>query len=286
MFFSFTRFGLLLRRQWLENRKTYLLGMPGLAGLIFIVLAVNSGPRGITLSTQEGVFAGCLFLSSSLFSMTIFSRYNQRTASIQEMMLPVTAFEKLLAAAFYSMVAFPLLYFALVYPVLVLANYVDSEFMGNLQPLYSFTHIWAAPEKTCVYFVLQSAILLIAVSFKRYAVVKGVLIICAFFFGTIHVNEWIAGNLFRSRQPTKLPVAFFKPLPATHAFNGQFTSVDDKVFVFSKASPFTDVELRAKQWPWVVVPSASQQGVFLVIFFLAIPFLWLITWFKLRERQL
>src|SRR5690606_1399689 len=132
--FSISRFALLLRRQWIENRKVYLAGTMILFGSIcfcYILHIINGGvtPSDLVNGGTEDVekfyyfskfdfrqlvfvLAGTCYLS--LFSGLFFSNLGKPAKAIQELTLPVSKAEKLSVALLFSSL-FTIISFAVVF---------------------------------------------------------------------------------------------------------------------------------------------------------------------------
>ncbi|RZK40838.1 MAG: hypothetical protein EOO90_13525 [Pedobacter sp.] len=109
--FTLTRFGLLLKRQWLELGKFYLISFAVLFGVIVAVYGyanylIMDAHR---ISTSSADFRVPLFFISGILFTTIiasgyFAHLGQKSRAIFDLMIPASTFEKFLSAVFFTVV--------------------------------------------------------------------------------------------------------------------------------------------------------------------------------------
>ncbi|RZL22604.1 MAG: hypothetical protein EOO96_23910 [Pedobacter sp.] len=110
--FNINRFGLLLKRQWLDFGKIYLISLVVIAGVLVASYAFNTNvPRRIQYLDAQNYFnmnfripvfliVGMLFIS--IVASTYFAYLGQKSKAILDLMLPASVFEKFLAGVFYT----------------------------------------------------------------------------------------------------------------------------------------------------------------------------------------
>jgi hypothetical protein len=111
--FNIQRFGLLLKRQWLEYGKIYLISLAVLLGIFlafygfqyYTLTHYNTG----AFNRNPLVFRVILFLITGLIFITIiassyFAHLGQKSRAIIDLMIPASTFEKLVASIFYTSV--------------------------------------------------------------------------------------------------------------------------------------------------------------------------------------
>ncbi|WP_316737904.1 hypothetical protein [Pedobacter aquatilis] len=110
--FNINRFGLLLKRQWLDFGKIYLISLVVLAGVLIAAYALNTNvPKRIHYTDAQNYFmmtfripvfviVGMLFIS--IVASTYFAYLGQKPKAILDLMIPASIFEKFLAGIFYS----------------------------------------------------------------------------------------------------------------------------------------------------------------------------------------
>lgn len=148
--FNASRFGLLLRRQWIENRKVFLASTAILFGsiclfYIFNILSdsfVQKNSHHVTgidaylyfrfssLRFREAVLVLSGILYVCLLSGHYFTSLSKPATAIQELTIPVSATEKLLSALL-SCSVLSMLTFAAVFSV------ADAAFVTTIKAIYS-----------------------------------------------------------------------------------------------------------------------------------------------------
>lgn len=152
--FNFNRFGLLVKRQWMDFGKIYLGTLIVLAGIIFafywyfIPSAANGdildNDGNLDLRFRYGFFLMLGFLFISITSSTYFSNLGQKSRAIHELMIPASTFEKFMVGIFYTVVVTMLGYLLVFYLVdLGFVKYLNS----NLDTFKSATPL-KTPLKT------------------------------------------------------------------------------------------------------------------------------------------
>ncbi len=116
--FSFKRYALLMKRQWVENRKLYLLGIPSVLGILTFFMCSLENREEVFLSD----FGSFTFIAAGMFfililSGTFFQRVNTKENGMFFFSLPTSKLEKWAVAFSYTMVIFPLIYLGLFYTV-------------------------------------------------------------------------------------------------------------------------------------------------------------------------
>ncbi len=111
--FSIQRFGLLLKRQWLEFGKIYLISLVVILGIFltfygFQYYSITHLQNG-AFSRNPLEFRIPLFLVTGLIFITIiassyFANLGQKSRAIIDLMIPASTFEKLVASIFYTTV--------------------------------------------------------------------------------------------------------------------------------------------------------------------------------------
>jgi hypothetical protein len=298
MQFSIHRIWLLTRKQWAENQQLYILGLLAIAGIIAATVIFNLiGSQGFEKRVQENTLIIGLLASGFVFATTTLSRLNQKTAGINVLMLPASTLEKLAVAAIYSMLVFPVCFLVVVYPLIAIGHYVDHNIIGRPNSLYFIN----ADEKVFgilpAFLVIQSTALFSTILFRRYVLLKGVILIMIVFFGTLILNPFLAKSIIKTNPGT--PIA--ATVKETY-YDARHNIVKSKVTkeplwtnIWSTA-PYSDIQINN----WVVnkkfngvdyvsysiVITNPYSSVFILLFIISIPFLWLITWFRLKEKEL
>ena len=298
MQFSIHRVWLLCRKQWAENTQLYILGILATAGIISAVLIYNLfDKRGIPLITQQIIFFTGLIISSAVFTSTILSQFNEKVKGIQALTLPASTLEKLTAAIIYGLIILPVVYFIVVYPIIVIAHYIDIDTLGRFNDLYVFKANNHGIELGSVFIITQAIMLLGSVAFKRYIFIKTTILTIVITVGIALFNPYMVEKtiIVRSAIPRNITV---KEL----LYNGdnKLLSTENaprKVDVnYLYSAPYQDLNIfnsgRSKVYNGITYSSNDirainpYNNIFYILLYLAIPFLWIITWFRLREKEL
>ena len=111
--YDFNRFSLLVKRQWVENRKLFLMAS-------IIILGSIIGFYGFNLDIITGnlfnaksrmIFSiGVFFLVGTFFTNYILKDFSNKNDSISFLLIPASHFDKLLSSLLYIFIVFPIVY--------------------------------------------------------------------------------------------------------------------------------------------------------------------------------
>ncbi|WP_231460505.1 hypothetical protein [Pedobacter sp. Leaf132] len=136
--FNINRFGLLLKRQWLDFGKIYLVSLLVIMGIIIGFYAWNA-PSPLRFNNYDtdgnldmrfryGLFLILGFLFISIVASSYFASLGQKARAILELMNPASSFEKFLAGVFYTAIFSLATYLILFYLVdLSFVKYINSN---------------------------------------------------------------------------------------------------------------------------------------------------------------
>jgi hypothetical protein len=215
--FDFNRFSLLVKRQWVENKKLFLMASLALVGLGIISYSLSSNWNigQISEAIQVLSFMGGLFLASTLFTNYIFKDFSDKNSTTHFLMTPSSHLEKLLSGSFYSFIVFPIvflaIYFAIDYFFVGFANSVHQDLVvKNLIHDNSWKEntLWfdqlSEKPKTFLqpligmWLMAQSAIIVGTFMFTRWAYIKTAFISLAFIialgFLTNYIFDFMIGD--------------------------------------------------------------------------------------------
>lgn len=270
--FSFQRWSLLVGKHWVENRKRYLLSTIAIFALLifyftFNLLAHDTDPMDRSVQIV-GYFLG-LFGIGCLFAGQFFSPLGSKSKGAYYILTPASALEKLLTALFYVVVIFFTVYTAVYY----LANVIMIAIANNLHPFYAtsavktvpinvfYEYNWGLGDANLMYFFLlaffavQSAFLLGSIYFNQYGIVKTAIVL---FVGFL-LLAFLEGYLLHKFLPDG------DHQEGLAEYVSYVNSKPDKVV---KLSPMVD------------------QVIFFLGKFAIAPFLWLVTYFRLTEKEI
>ena len=147
--FDFNRFSLLVKRQWVENKKLFLMASFAIIGILAILNAlIMRWQSGTTNEVARYVFFNLsLFLSGSIFANYVFKDISDKNSSTSFLLIPASHFEKFLTGILYTFILFPVVFLLLHYAVdfgfVSIGNNIKDGLkmsgVKNLQ-LYSFIY--------------------------------------------------------------------------------------------------------------------------------------------------
>lgn len=270
-FFSFKRFTLLVRKHWADNKKRYGLSVLAFIGLlttwfVFTMLTeFDSVPMGREVQTITFFLA--LFALGTFYASQYFSDLGSRSKGINFLLVPASTFEKLLCSLLYTVLLFFVVYTASFYLVDVLMVGVAKTFSetteAGVQPtVFNVFDMLIFPFNRdttfnflLFFFSVQSAFLLGSVYFEKYSFIKT--IICCFaaafilFFLIYFFNDKLL-------PPGSYPKGFFT------AYRFRVDGVNERL---------------------VQIPAWIGQVLRYLILYGVAPFLWIVTYYRLKEKQ-
>jgi hypothetical protein len=113
--FDFNRFSLLVKRQWVENKKLFLMASFAIIGLGILLYSLTSNwNRGdISNAVQVLFFTGGLFFAGTFFTNYVFKDFSDKNSTTHFLMTPSSHLEKLLSGCVYSFIVFPIVFLAI-----------------------------------------------------------------------------------------------------------------------------------------------------------------------------
>jgi hypothetical protein len=216
--FDFNRFSLLVKRQWVENKKLFLMASFALFGLGIIAysLSTNWNNGQISEAIQVLFFMVGLFFVGTSFTNYIFKDFSDKNSTTHFLMTPSSHLEKLLSGCVYSFVVFPIvfaaIYFLIDYFFVGFANSVHQDLVAkNLIHDNSWKEntLWIEQlsEKSKsflqpligMWLMAQSATIIGTLMFTRWAYIKTAFISMAFIialgFLTNYIFDFMIGRL-------------------------------------------------------------------------------------------
>jgi hypothetical protein len=270
--FSFQRFILLLGKHWSENKKRYGLSVLAYMGMLFmwfgfIILTDEKDPMAEGLQQVSYLFP--LLVAGAVYASQFYSALASGPKAIAYLMVPASSFEKLLCGILYSIVAFFIVYTLAFY----LVDAIVIALVNTAHPSYTVAGNGAMPQSARVahlfvskdtpgphmnlhffflFVLVQATYLLGSVYFARYSLIKTAIssfVILMLFFLVIY--------LFTS---SVLPHGGYYDLTSFRIFEGGRT-----------------VLVQTPEWLGTLVRCMLTYG---------LPsFLWAVTYFRLKEKQ-
>ncbi|UYQ92106.1 hypothetical protein MKQ68_18625 [Chitinophaga horti] len=280
---SFARYVLLLKKQWIENRRFYLFAVLVIFLLQFsmLLLAVFTADRGLGSGVVSIISILGVLLTGSMFSSSLLNNYRHRSEGIFGLMLPASAKEKLLVAVTYNMLIFPVLFFVMFCSNLYAAHLIEVKFS------FRISRLEVATFKTIVFFTVlywlsQAFVLLCSLMLRRFSfmVAACVMIVLAIVVSAISTSTFsaIIGN--RTAKVDNLAQFYPGPIVGT-----RLQSADP----LGAASFMVDIKHGngvVMPWHYAVNLSPAGNWLFNGYVLLTAIFLLYIVWLKLKDQQL
>jgi hypothetical protein len=239
-----------MKRYITLNAKTILIALSAISGLLLlIILAESYGAQKVRYDGYMETFYTAFFLGGLIFTSRIYHELHTPEKSYQYLSLPASTLEKLLSHWLISSVGYILASFLAMYIVAFVGGLLSAGlFQAGFQPIDLAPH--RLLQAAGAYLVLQSIFLFGAVCFRGHNFLKTILGL--FLFGifisifTSLAAKIILGDLFGQQLPHMEPG--MKQIPA----------------FFSETVP------------------AIMKSVF---WYVMAPFFLVVSYFKLKERQ-
>jgi hypothetical protein len=269
-FFSARRFSLLVAKHWADHRRQYLLSIAAFIGLLltwfaFTLLVAEGFPMSNEI--QQITFFLSLFAIGTFFASQYFRDLSSRARGINFLLVPASAFEKLLCSLLFTVVFFFIAFVSIFYLVDVLmvavanALPVGKEATAKPSVLNVFKVILLRFNRDStvnfllVFFSVQSVFLLGSVFFEKYSFIKTIIsgflavffLFCIMFF----FNEVVL-------PPGGYPYGFLT------AYRVHVDGVNDHL-------------VQVPRWIGEVFRYTAMYA--------TAPFFWLVTYFRLKEKQ-
>lgn len=257
--FSFKRLFLLITKQWIENRRLYLMSALALIGILGVAFALWLSMAGLRYEETSMYIMGMigLFITGAIFASTSFSMLNSKDTGIYWISFPASHLEKFLVTIFFNVVVFTGVYMSCFYLLKFLAEvYIETRSMsyGKINWARSEEFTKAIPVFFSFFFVVQAAFLLGSASFKRFSFIRTIILLV----GLIFIYWWVTFKV----------AAMFFP----HGFIFNLT----KLSTHAEDGSYKDYNL----------PGYFKVPVEVFFRYLLAPCIWVITWFKIREKQI
>jgi len=136
--FNINRFGLLLKRQWLDFGKIYLISFGVLIGVLALFYSISLTDNNLkylssnTLSFRFPLFLITGFLFVSIIANSYFMHLGQKPKAIINILVPASNIEKFLCAIFYTLI--------IGIPSYLLCFYlIDLSFISSVRATHTLT---------------------------------------------------------------------------------------------------------------------------------------------------
>ena len=253
--FNIQRFGLLLKRQWLEFGKIYLITLAVAMGVIvtFYSFALTSiiteeNPfSSRVLQFREPLFMVFGFLFITVIASSYFAHLGQKPKAIIDLMIPASTFEKFLTGVMFTAIMSTLSFFLIFY-------LTDLAFIAQVKDI-SLKY-----GEPATYFFAKNK----PKEFESIFMIIPIFITSIFLAGSIYFNKF-------HYIKTAISVMIFSGLWAFIIFKTGEALFKGRVHV-------EQVEMNNAPKGWI------ELGVF-AVFLLLTAIFWTITYVRLKEKQ-
>lgn len=269
-FFSFQRFSLLVSKHWADNRKRYVLSVLAFIGLliawfVFTILTEESLP--MSRDIQQATFFFSLVVAGTFYASQYFADLGSRAKGINFLLVPASSFEKLMCGLLYTVVLFFCVFtvaFYLVDVVMVaIANSLSgpgrvaakAEVINIFKVVLLRFNTDATINFLLCFLSVQAAFLLGSVYFAKYGFIKTIITGFIGFFILFCIMYFFSEVL----------------LPDGDYPSGFLTTYQ----IFVEGGP--DHLVQIPSWIGEVFRFLAMYGI--------APFLWIVTYYRLKEKQ-
>lgn len=263
--FSFKRLLLLIQKQLSENIKLYLYGTLALIGLLIIaiLLWITMGGDLYKGEVLLNIYLVGLFISGALFSNLSFNMLSNKSKGIYWLTLPASHGEKLVCAIFFNLIVFTTVYTLCYYLVSQGAIAYIREMTRQYPYKYHYKKINWYEEDTqrevtvfgYAFFAVQAFYLLGSVAIKRFSFVLTTAIGALLIIGFIFFMQYLSHALER--------------------YHVGYNIINARDYTGNSGS-YHEYSLN----------NVASGFIILLAKFIWAPFFWLVTWFKLKEKEI
>ena len=264
--FSFPRLIQLIRKHWVENSKLYFfssIALLGLLALVFTFWIATSGKR-YQEDTAYLMFIGGIYIAGAVFASMSFNVLGDKPKATYWLSFPASHLEKLITVVFYSTVVFTVIYCACFFVVKSAADLYIENMVQRFPSRYSYKQVdfgggFGEMFRISMYgfFAVQAFYLLGSVYFSRYSFVIttifGALIIFLFVY-------YLSQIIFDS-------------------FSDQYMWQGVRMIEIDEDNPL------ANSYKSYELSPAVRGLLGFAVKFIWVPVFWVVTWFRLKEKQ-
>ena len=185
-FFNYHRFALLVKRQWVENRRLFLMALATLLGLGIVIYSLGTNWRNGNLMLIEirmALFFIGFFSAGSFFTNYIFRDLSDKNSSTSFLLVPASHFEKKLSACVYVFIVFPIVFLILFsvidYSFVNIANNIASDLniIGKKPNMFLIDYLRDGNYRRLnfpipAWFCVQAFVILGSISFTGWSYIK------------------------------------------------------------------------------------------------------------------
>lgn len=269
-FFSFRRFSLLVSKHWADNKRRYSLSVIGFILLLIVwftlTILVESGSP-MNAEVQILTFFFSLFGIGAFYASQYFRDLGSRAKGVNFLLVPASAFEKILCSFLFTVVIFFSMFTAAFYLVDVLMVTVADQFLTteDLARQGGVVNVFTAAIRIfdgvsliyilIIFLTMQSIFVLGSVYFAKYSFVKTVITGFVVFF----VLFCLIYLLFVQLMPV-----------------GEYSMISLTSYRI-RTGGASDHLVQVPEWIGELVRITLVYGI--------APFLWVASYYRLKEKQ-
>ncbi|MEO6232392.1 MAG: hypothetical protein ABJB11_24645 [Ferruginibacter sp.] len=267
--FSFSRLLQLVRKQWIENARLYVLSTLALIGILGMVLLFwfFSSSDSFKEEALYIIFTFGIYIAGGVFASMSFNMLGEKEKGTYWLAFPASQLEKLLCILLYNVVFFTLVYGA----CFLLLKTVAFTYIQNLIAINPAKYHWrnmdwretsnefsvAFPYFMYAFFAVQAFYVLGSIYFVRFSFVLTTVVGAALIAGFMWYAVYLSKNM----------------LPDSYHWNGNHVSTQ-----ISDSSGFTTSRYD--------LPGLLSEVFSFLVKFVWAPVFWIATWYRLREKQI
>lgn len=269
--FSAGRFGLYMRKHLVDNYRIYGMSAIVLTVLLLIMLLLNLSDN---FRVQPAIgrliplyFIG-MFMTGFIFTSLSFSELANKPQGIDYLLFPASQLEKYLSTLLVTTLGFQLIYhfaFYLAYLGIdaIVVSHSGQHMKNDLGEAFghgSLVYIYYA------WFFGQAVMLLGAIYFQKYTLIKTVFLFTIFLLCLYFLNMLFSYGFFGSRMV---------------GWNAHFPFVGINVMLGEHPS-----EYAPQTHKFLMLPSSVGDGLLFFAKYLVTPMLWTLGYLRLRDKEM
>jgi len=262
--FNITRFGLLLKRQWLEFGKIYLITLGVAFGVMitfysyFLWPYLSQAPINAfnyRMGFREPLFFFFFFLFISLIASSYFAHLGQKSKAVIDLMIPASVFEKFLTGALFTSLLSIVSFIALFY-------ITDLAFVAKIKATYASMAPQASNSEELVYFFTKNE------AWDKFLPLYVVpfLITSVFLLGSIYFNKY-------HYIKTAISVMVFSGVTSAILYKAGKIIFDGRIFIERGNRSSSSMSQSTAEWLGVL------------LFAVLVAIFWSITYVRLKEKE-
>lgn len=231
--FSLKRLFLLIKKTWVENYRIWLMTLGTLIALYTIFHLLTTDRKHLSaFYPRQLLYSLGLLVSGTLFGNFIWRDFSNKGQSINFLLLPATALEKLLTGIFYSCIVFPAVYIT-VYSIL------DSAYIEIVKSITSLkideselrvVKIWDTDTivlpVTVLFLMIQPIALMSNLLFEKFSYIKTITVIIIGIFSLAYFSFFLKESIMKDLLGDKEITGNIFNLAQCYVYSPQQNTVD------------------------------------------------------------